>query len=126
MMLTHTALKNAKPKLKPYKLSDGDGLYLLVNPNGSKYWRFKYLYLGKEKLLALGIFPEISLEEARDKRLAARKLVAAGGDPSAQRREENRRKAYDAGNSFKVVAEEWFETKKPKWSPRYATAFGGD
>jgi len=120
MMLTHAAVKNAKPKPKPYKLTDGDGLYLLVKPNGSKYWRFKYLYQGKEKLLALGTFPEVSLDEARDKRLAARKLVAAGGDPGAQRREEKRRKAYDAGNSFQVVAKEWFETNKPKWSPRYA------
>jgi integrase len=118
--LTHTAVKNAKPRPKSYKLSDGEGLYLLVKPTGGKYWRFKYMYLGKEKLLAFGTFPETSLDEAREKRMAARKLVAGGGDPGAQKKQEKRRKAYEAGNSFQVVAKEWFETNKPKWSPRYA------
>ena len=120
MMLTHTAVKNAKPKEKPYKLTDGDGLYVLVKPNGGKYWRFKYLYAGKEKLLALGMFPEISLDEARDMRLAARKLIATGADPGSKRKEEKRRKAYNAENSFQVVAKEWFETNKPKWTPDHA------
>ena len=68
MMLTHTGVKNAKPKEKPYKLSDGDGLYLLVKPTGSKYWRLKYFYAGKEKLLAFGTYPEVSLDDAREKR----------------------------------------------------------
>jgi integrase len=120
MMLTNTAVKNAKPRETPYKLTDGDGLYLLVKPNAGKYWRFKYLYVGKEKLLALGTFPEVSLDEAREMRVAARKLIAAGADPGRKRKEEKRRRAYDVENSFQVVAKEWFETNKPKWTPDHA------
>lgn len=120
MPLTDTAVKNAKPKEKPYKLTDGDGLYLLIKPNGGKYWRFKYLYVGKEKLLALGTYPEISLNDAREKRHTARKLLANGADPSSKRKEEKRRKAYNAENSFQVVAKEWFETNKSKWTPDHA------
>lgn len=81
--------KNAKAKEKPYKLTDGDGPYLLVKPNGGKYWRFKYLYVSKEKLLAFGTYPEISLKDAREKRLNARKLLAKGGDSSSKRKEKN-------------------------------------
>ncbi|MFO0388377.1 MAG: tyrosine-type recombinase/integrase [Alphaproteobacteria bacterium] len=120
MPLTDTAVKNAKAKTKPYKLTDGDGLYLLIKPNGGKYWRFKYLYVGKEKLLALGTYPEISLNDARDKRLAARKLLANGADPNSKRKEEKRRKAYNIENSFQVVAKEWFDTNKGKWTPDHA------
>ncbi|HEY3862532.1 MAG TPA: integrase arm-type DNA-binding domain-containing protein [Verrucomicrobiae bacterium] len=120
MMLTNAAVKNAKSREKPYKLSDGHGLYLLVKPNGGKYWRFKYFYLGREKLLALGAYPEVSLEEAREKRLNARKAVAGGADPGKQRKDEKRRKAYNAENTFEVVAKEWFETNKPKWTPDHA------
>jgi integrase len=120
MPITETAVKNAKPKAKPYKLTDGDGLYLLIKPNGGKYWRFKYLYVGKEKLLALGTYPEISLNDARDKRLAARKLLANGADPSTKRKEEKRRRAYNVENSFQVVAKEWLETNKPKWTTEHA------
>jgi integrase len=120
MMLTNTAVKNAKPKEKPYKLTDGDGLYLLVKPNGGKYWRFKYMYVGKEKLLALGTYPEVSLGEAREKRLDSRKLLAADADPGSKRKEEKRRKVYNAENSFRVVAKEWFETNKPRWTSDHA------
>lgn len=120
MPLTDTAIKNAKPKAKPYKVTDGDGLYLLVKPNGGKYWRFKYLYVGKEKLLALGTYPEVSLGDAREKRFTARKLLANGADPSSKRKEEKRRKAYNVENSFQVVAKEWFDVNKPKWTPDHA------
>lgn len=85
MALTETTIKNTKHKATPYKLTDGEGLFLLVKPNGGKYWRFKYFFAGKEKLLALGTYPEISLGDAREKRLAARKLVAGGIDPGAQK-----------------------------------------
>jgi integrase len=120
MLLTNTAIKNAKPKDKPYKLADGDGLYLLVKPNGGKYWRLKYRYVGKEKLLALGTYPEVTLENAREKRLAARKLISNGADPSRKRKEEKRRAAYNIENSFQVVAKEWFDTNKPKWTAEHA------
>lgn len=78
MALTETACKGAKTEGKPRKLTDGGGLFLHVMPNGSKYWRYKYRVLGVEKLLALGVYPEISLAEAREKHRAAHKLVAGG------------------------------------------------
>ena len=76
--LSDTAVRNAKPKTKPYKVSDGDGLFLLIMPSGSKYWRLRYFFAGKEKLLALGVYPEISLADARERRAQARKILAAG------------------------------------------------
>lgn len=120
MMLTNTAVKNAKPKEKPYKLTDGDGLYLLISPNGGKYWRFKYRHVGQEKLLAFGTYPEVTLEQAREKRRAARKLLAGGADRGRKKKEEKRRAIYNAGNTFQAVAKEWFETNKPKWTPEHA------
>ncbi|MBI5888960.1 MAG: DUF4102 domain-containing protein [Deltaproteobacteria bacterium] len=78
--------RNAKPKDKPYKLADGDGLFLLVTPAGGKWWRFRYRYEGKEKLLSFGTYPEVSLSDARDKRANARKQVAAGINPGAVRK----------------------------------------
>jgi hypothetical protein len=111
MTLTDTAIKNAKPKDRPYKLADEKGLYLLVTPNGGKLWRLKYRYAGKEKLLALGVYgdkkDEVSLKKAREKRDAARGLVAYGKDPSESRREEKRAKAIAAANSFEAVAREF-------------------
>ena len=84
--LAATAVKNAKPKEKPYKMADGGGLYLLVNPNGKKYWRFKYRIGTKEKLLALGVYPEVTLSEARENTLGARALLRKGIDPNEQRK----------------------------------------
>ena len=80
--LTDTAAKNAKPKDKPQKITDGGGLYLLVNPNGAKYWRYKYRLDGKEKTLSIGSYPEISLKDARTQHEEARALLARGVDPS--------------------------------------------
>ena len=117
MRLTDTAVRNAKPRDAAYKLTDGDGLFLLIKPNGGKYWRFKYRFAGKEKLLAFGTYPEISLTDAREKRLVARKLVANGKDPSRKKREEKRLAVFNAGNSFRAVAKEWFDTNKVKWTP---------
>lgn len=82
MPITDTSVRNAKPTDKPYKLHDTDGLFVLVHPNGSRYWRLKYRFLGKEKLSALGVYPEVSLGEARERRAHARKLLATGVDPS--------------------------------------------
>ena len=100
MPLTDTAVRKAKCPTKPAKLSDERGLYLLLTPAGGKLWRLKYRHGGKEKLLALGAYPDVSLHAARDKRDAARRLLAAGIDPSEQRRAE--REA--AGATFELVA----------------------
>ena len=81
-MLTDIFIKKSKPKDKPYKISDSGGLYLLVHPNTGKYWRLKYRFHGKEKLLALGVYPELSLLEARKQRDQAKKILANGNDPS--------------------------------------------
>lgn len=78
MPLTDIKIKSAKPTDKPYKLTDGDGMFLLVHSNGGKYWRMKYRYAGKEKVLALGVYPETSLSDARDRRFNARKILAGG------------------------------------------------
>ncbi|UIJ45496.1 Arm DNA-binding domain-containing protein [Sphingomonas cannabina] len=107
MALTVLAIKNARPRAKAYKLFDEHSLFLLVTPTGSKYWRLKYRYLGKDKVLSLGVWPEVSLPEAREARDAARKLVADGIDPAAEKKLKRMRAQFDAGNSFKSVAEEW-------------------
>lgn len=121
--LTDAALRTAKPKEKPYKLFDGGGLFLLVTPtkkselppNGaSKWWRFKYRFGGKEKLLSFGTYPEISLSSAREKRDAARKQIAEGFDPG-----EERKSSKSGSGNFEAVAREWVELKSPGWSPSH-------
>lgn len=107
MALTAIAIKNACPRPKPYKLADERSLYLLVNPNGTKYWRLKYRYLGKDKTLALGVWPEVGLAEAREKRDAARKKIADGIDPLTEKKLRRARAQIDASNTFRSVAEEW-------------------
>jgi integrase len=104
MPLTNVAVLNAKPGAKPIKLSDGGGLHLLIQPSGSKLWRLAYRFTGKQKTLALGMYPTIMLAEARNGREEAKKLLARGIDPSAQRR-LNKIKA-SAGNTFRAVADE--------------------
>src|ERR1700682_3597822 len=79
--LSDAKARNAKPRSKPYKIADGEGLFLFITPTGSKYWRLKYFFGGKEKLLALGVYPEISLADARERRGQARKVLASGNDP---------------------------------------------
>jgi len=116
MPLSDTAIRNAKPKGKPYKLADGAGLVLLINPNGSRWWRFRYRYDGKEKMLSLGVYPDVSLKEAREKRDEARKLIAQGIDPSAQK------KATKCAESetFEAIAREWFIKFQPSWVASHA------
>jgi len=97
---------------KQYKLADEKGLHLLVHSNGSKYWRFRYRFLNKEKLLALGVYPEISLKEARAKRDIARKQLSNGIDPSAQKKKEKLSQETAAENCFEKVAHDWLEIKK--------------
>ncbi|NBX03917.1 MAG: DUF4102 domain-containing protein [Alphaproteobacteria bacterium] len=120
MLLTDIKVRNASPKEKVYRLKDGDGLFLQVEPNGGKYWRLRYFYVGKEKMLALGTYPEVSLSEARDKRLAARKMLANGTDPGAHKKQEKRRAEFNAGNTFKAVSEEWYKNNLSKWTPDHA------
>ena len=108
MSLTDIAVKTAKPlPNKAYKLSDEKGMYLLVHQNGSKYFRLKYRFAGKEKILALGVYPEISLKQAREKRDDARKLISDGIDPSEHRKASRQSKVEDGLNNFEVVAREW-------------------
>lgn len=107
MKLTDTAVKKAKPTEKPYKKADGAGLYIEIMPNGSKYWRMKYRFAGKEKRLALGVYPEISLAVARKKHHEASDLLAKGIDPSEARKAQKSAKQDSAANSFEVVAREW-------------------
>lgn len=118
--LTEIAIKSAKPGNAIRKLSDGNGLVLLVYPNGSKYWTFRYRYLGKEKSLSLGIYPTVGLAEARTKLSDARKLLSSGQDPSEARKAVKRQAVISAGNSFEAVAREWVAAKSPAWTPRYA------
>jgi hypothetical protein len=92
MTLSDVKIRNLKPKSKPYKVADFDGLYIAVNPSGSKLWRFKYRLDGKEKLLSIGAYPAISLAQARQARDAARAVVAVGDDPSEAKQEEKRTK----------------------------------
>lgn len=120
MKLTARQVSTAKPQDKPYKLSDGGGMYLLVNPNGSRYWRLKYRYAGKEKLLALGVYPDVTLADARDKRNEAKRVIAAGSDPSDVKQAIKNAKALAMQNSFELIAVEWHKHKKPNWSSGYA------
>jgi len=114
MPLTSTSVRNTKPEAKQRKLFDERGLFLLVKPNGGKLWRFKYRFDGKEKLLSLGVYPDISLKDARERRDDARKLVANGVDPSENRKAE--KLARGGGNCFEVVAREWYAKYSTNWS----------
>lgn len=121
MKLNARQVETAKPKEKPYKLSDGGGLYLLVNPNGSRYWRLKYRVSGKEKLLSVGVYPDVTLSDARSKREDAKRILVAGGDPGQEKQAEKQARVLAAQNSFESVAIEWHEHKAPNWSQGYAS-----
>ncbi|GGA01406.1 tyrosine-type recombinase/integrase [Dyella caseinilytica] len=121
MALSDTGIRKAPHPDKPKKLADGGGLYLLLNPNGSKWWRFKYRYAGKEKLLSLGTYPDTSLADAREKRDAARKQLAAGIDPGAHRKAEKAAGEERAANSFEVVAREWHAKQSKSWVELHAS-----
>lgn len=112
MPLNDTTIRKAKPEAKPKKLADGGGLYLLLSPNGSKWWRLKYRFGGKEKLLALGVYPDTGLADAREGRSHARKLLAAGIDPSVHRKATRAAGVERAANSFAVIAEEWLAKQR--------------
>jgi len=116
MPLTDLAIRSAKPDDKPIKLFDGGGLFLLLTPAGQRYWRLKYRVAGKEKLLALGVYPDVSLAAARKKRDEAREKLAAGVDPGEVKKAEKRTQRLNAENSFEAIAREWHAKYSPTWS----------
>ncbi|MTI08705.1 tyrosine-type recombinase/integrase [Curvivirga aplysinae] len=120
MKLTDAKIKAAKPKEKTYKVADGQGMYLEITPAGSKYWRLKYRIHNKEKRISFGVYPEVTLAEAREKRRLARILIADDIDPSQERKKEKLQKQIDQGNSFEAVAREWHANRRERWNPRYA------
>lgn len=136
MALTDTQLRNAKPRPKPYKLPRELGLFLLVNPNGGKHWRFAYQFEGREKLLSFGAYPDVPLVLARERRDAARKLLAAGTDPSTARQADKARRELEATNTFRTTARQWLEMRadtmaagthnKARWMLEFAYPFIGD
>jgi integrase len=119
MPLNEMKVRNAKPKEKFYKLTDSDGLYLHLTEKGSKLWRFRYRFGGKEKLLALGTYPEISLADARQRRDEARKQVAHGIDPGAVRKAQKQAETGEK-ETFEVIAREWHIKFTPTWTPGHA------
>jgi integrase len=120
-MLTDTAIKNAKPQGKPARLPDERGLYLLIQPTGGKWWRLDYRFDGKHKTLSLGVWPDVSLKAAREKREEARRLLADGIDPGEHRKQTKAAKHERAANSFETVAREWLLKNKSTWSPSHYT-----
>lgn len=108
--LTDTVIKGSKPGPKDYKLSDGEGMYLLIQPNGAKHWRLKYRFGGKEKLLSLGTYPETSLKQAREKRKVERERLSTGIDPSSKRKAEKASITTSSEGTFEAVAREWHNT----------------
>ncbi|MHB1247708.1 MAG: tyrosine-type recombinase/integrase [Sulfuriferula sp.] len=120
MALTDTAVRNAKPAEKPYKLADGNGLYLLVNNTG-KYWRQDFRFAGKRKTLALGIYPAITLASARQRCNEARKLLANDIDPALFKAVKKQAKQQASENTFEAVAREWYAKKLPGWAPATAS-----
>jgi integrase len=116
MPLTDTAVRNAKSGKKAVKLFDDRGLYLEVSPAGGKWWRHKYRFEGKEKRLSLGVYPDVGLKEARERRDDARKLLASGVDPGAHRKAQKLARNEQGANSFEVVAQEWFAKYAAIWA----------
>lgn len=128
-MLTNIGIQALKKQAKPYKRSDGGGLYLLINPNGSKIWRFGYRFEGRQKLLSGGPYPKTTLLAARSWRDSMRQLLDMGLDPSEERRAEKREEIARAtgriANRFEHIAREWLEIRSLTWSPRYAALVVG-
>jgi len=118
-MLTDTKIKNAKPEGKPVKLTDGGGLYLEITPSGGKHWRYRFRLEGKESLYAIGEYPAIKAAEARQLRDDAKALVKQGTNPTLARKLKKMEVHYENAQTFKAVAEEWFEAKSKPWSDGY-------
>jgi integrase len=121
MSLTAIQIKGAKHTDKVQKLADGGGLFLLVHPNGSKYWRMDYTFAGKRKTLALGVYPDVSLAEARERREAARKALANGADPSAVKKAQKAAVVALSEHSFEVIAREWLSKFSKNWKASHTS-----
>lgn len=121
MPLTDTAIRHAKPDTKPLKMTDGSGMYLLLNPNGSRWWRFDYRFDGKRKTLSMGTYPDTGLKDAREKRDAARRLLAAGVDPGEQRKAAKAAGEERGANSLEVIAREWHAKQSATWVDLHAS-----
>ncbi len=117
MALTDTAVRNAKPKEKPYKLGDSGGLYVIVRPNGSKLWRYKYRLGGKANSRGLGRYPDVSLKEARRRRDECRQDVANGVNPRGRWKAKHAASMDNTADTFETVAREWYESRLPSWTP---------
>ena len=115
--LADVALRQAKSKDKSYKLSDGGGLYILINPNGSKYWRLKYRFGGKEKTLSLGVYPNVSASRVREKVMEAKILLDEGKDPGIHKKQS---KSENGKNTFEPIAFEWYQKESGRWSKDHA------
>jgi integrase len=122
MALTDVAIKNAKQRVKPYKMGDAGGLFLLVQPSSGKLWRLKYRVDGREKKLGIGTYPEVSLAEARRRRDDARELIAAGKDPSREKQRDKARSRLQAENTFKAIAAEFCDKRKRDGDKAWAAA----
>lgn len=120
MALTELEVRKSKPTEKQQKLTDGGGLYLLVHPNGGKYWQMAYRFGGKQKTLSLGVYPDISLADARERREQARKLLANDADPGAIKQAQKTAKVEAVSNSFDTIARELHKIKSPMWTPGHA------
>ncbi|GAB7538401.1 tyrosine-type recombinase/integrase [Burkholderia sp. 3C] len=120
MVLSDLRVRNAKAEAAPYKMMDGSGMFLLVQPNGSKYWRWSYRFQRKQKTLALGVYPVVSLAAARRKCDDARQQLAAGIDPSQARKDAKQAAEAEAGNLFEIVAREWYDSQRLAWTDSYA------
>lgn len=125
MALSDTAIRNLKVPSKPTKISDDRGLFLLLTPSGGKLWRFKYRFDRKERLLALGRYPDVSLAKARERREDARRLLADGIDPNAHRKIHKEARAELLRNTFEAVAREWYSRELPVWAPTQAKKMTG-
>ena len=120
MALTNTRINNAKPGDKPYKLSDGGGLHILIMISGNKSWRFSYRFNGKQKLLTIGLYPHVSLVDARESRDKAKKLLADGFDPNEVKKAKLLQDKEETANTFESVALEWHEKRKRNWAKKTA------
>ncbi len=120
MALTDKAIKSFKPLEKQYKKYDEKGLYLLVHPNGSKYWKLKYRFGDKEKTLSISVYPEVSLLEAREKTLESRKKLSNNIDPSEEKQISKLTSSLNKDNSFESIAREWLDKMKGDWTDRHS------
>ncbi len=119
MPLTDTRIRNAKPNDRAYKLSDSGGMYMLVKPDGARYWRMDYRFVGKRRTLALGIYPTITLSQARVRLEEARKLLASNIDPGAAKKAAKRASKLASANTFEAVAREWLANQRNRLAPKY-------